>query len=118
LSDQTPNPENTNWDLSFTCLFLQSGKSAFLNKPESKEQRVENSDFLFLGQTVRADIFGRLFLGSQKSSQMAPYVVKSKNEESFVDINNILSKKYLISMFDFTKFLKTIMFTYLFKDLV
>ena len=70
---------------------------------ESKEQRGEYSDFLFLGRTVRADIFGRLFLGSQKSSQMAPYAVKSKNEESVVDINNLLSKKYPISKFDLTK---------------
>jgi hypothetical protein len=58
-----------------------------IKNTESKEQRGENSDFLFLGRTVRADIFGRLFLGSQKSSQMAPYAVKSKNEESFVNIN-------------------------------
>jgi hypothetical protein len=60
--------------------------------PESKEQRGENSSFLFLGRTVRADMYGQLFLGSQKSSQMAPYAVKSKNEESFVDINNLLIK--------------------------
>ena len=80
-------------------------------KTESKEQRGENSDFLFLGLTVRADIFGQLFLGSQKSSQMAPYAVQSKNEESFVNINNPLSKKYPISMFDITKLLKTIIFT-------
>ena len=38
------------------------------------KQRGENSDFLFLGQTVRADIFGRIFLSSQKSSQMAAFV--------------------------------------------
>ena len=61
---------------------------------ESKEQTGENSDVLFLGWTVRADIFGGLFLGSQKFSQMAPYVKNSKNEEHFVDINNLLSKKY------------------------
>ena len=72
---------------------------------ESKEQRGENSDFLFLGRTVRADIFGRWFLDSQKSSQMAPDAVKSRNEESFVDIKN------LFSMFDITKLLKTKMFT-------
>jgi hypothetical protein len=79
--------------------------------PESKEQRGESSDFLYMGRTVRADIFGRSFLGSQKSSQMAPYAIKSEYEESFVDINNLLSKKYPISMFDLTKLLKTIMFT-------
>ena len=82
-------------------LYIKSLNSLLL--PESKEQRGENSIFLFLGRTVRADIFGRLFLGSQKSSQMAPYAVKSKNEESFVNINNPLSKKYPISMFDITE---------------
>ena len=55
---------------------------------QRKEQRGENSDFLFLGLTVKADIFDRLFLGSQKFSQMAPYAKKSKNEEYFEDINN------------------------------
>jgi hypothetical protein len=60
---------------------------------ESKEQRGENSDFLFLGQTVRADIFGRLFLGSQKSSQMAPYAVKSKNEEFLLILVFFYQKK-------------------------
>jgi hypothetical protein len=67
------------------------------------KNREEKTQILFLGWTVRADIFGRLFLGSQKSSQMAPYAVKSKNEESFVNINNALSKKYSISMFDITE---------------
>ena len=61
-------------------------------KAESKEQRGENSDFLYIGRTVTAEIFGWSFLGSQKSSQMAPYAVKYKNEEYFLDINNILSK--------------------------
>ena len=42
---------------------------------------------------------------------MATYAKKSKNEEYFVEINNLLSKKYPISMFDLTKLLKTIMFT-------
>ena len=74
--------------------------------PESKEQRGENSDFLFLGRTVRADIFGRLILGSQKSSQMAAYAWKSKNVESAVNINNLLSNKYPIIMLDLTKLLK------------
>ena len=37
--------------------------------------------------------------------------LKVKNEEFFVDINNLLSKKYPISMFDLTKLLKTIMLT-------
>ena len=41
---------------------------------------------------------------------MAPYVKKIKNEESFVNIKNILSKKYPIGMFDLTKLLKTINF--------
>ena len=65
--------------------------------PESKEQRGENSDFLFLGRPVRADIFGRLFLSSQKSSA---YACKSKNVESAVKINNLLPNKYPICMFD------------------
>ena len=56
---------------------------------ESKEQRGENSDFLFLGRTVWADIFGRIFLGSQNFSQMAAYEFKSKNLESSVNINNL-----------------------------
>ena len=85
---------------------------------ESKEQRGENSDFLFLGQTVRADIFGRLFLGSQKSSQIAAYACKSKDGEAGVNINNLLSNKFSISTFDKIKSLITIVFTYLFKDLV
>ena len=58
---------------------------------ESKEQRGENSDFLFLGQTIRADILGRIYLCSQKSSQMAAYVCKSENEEYSVDIDNLFS---------------------------
>ena len=37
---------------------------------ESKEKRGENSDFWFLGWTVMADIFGRIYLGSKKFSQM------------------------------------------------
>ena len=67
---------------------------------ESKEQRGKNSDFLFLGRTVRADILGKIFLGSQKSSQMAAFVHKSKNVESSLNLNNLLSNKYPISMFD------------------
>jgi hypothetical protein len=77
-------------------------------------QRVKNREGktqFFCFWAVRADIFGRSSLGCQKSSQMAPYANKSKNEESFVDINNLLSKKYPISMFDITKLLKITMFT-------
>ena len=70
---------------------------------ESKEQRGKNSDFLFLGRTVRADILGKIFLGSQKSSQMAAFVHKSKNVESSLNLNNLLSNKYPISMFNLTK---------------
>ena len=56
--------------------------------PESKEKRGENSDFWFLGRTVRADIFGRIYLGSKKFSQMAAFVGKSKNIESSLNLNN------------------------------
>ena len=49
------------------------------HKTESKGLGGENSEFLFLGRTVvRADIFGWIFLGSQKSSQMAAYAWKFK----------------------------------------
>ena len=83
-----------------------------MEQNKSKEQRGENSDFLFLGgQTVRADIFGQLFLGSQKSSQMAACARKSKNGESSMNINKLLLNKYPIIMFDLTRLLKTIIFT-------
>ena len=68
--------------------------------PESKEQRGETQIFLFLGGTVRADIFGRIILGSQNSSHMAAYEFNSKNVESSVNINNLLSNQYPISMFE------------------
>ena len=55
---------------------------------ESKEKRGENSDFWFLGRTVRADIFGRIYLGSKMFSQMAAFVGKSKNIESSLNTNN------------------------------
>jgi len=87
-------------------------------RPESKEERGENSDFLILGKTVIEDIFGRIFVGSQKSSQMAAFVHESKNVESSVNIKNLLSDKYPISMFDLTKWLIAIVFAYLFKDLL
>ena len=52
--------------------------------PESKEQRGENSDFCFwAGQS------GQIFLGSQKSSQMAAFVHKSKNVESSLNSNTL-----------------------------
>jgi hypothetical protein len=81
---------------------------------EGKEQRGENSDFLFLGRTVRADIFGRIFLRSQNSSQMAEFEFKSKNVESSVNIMNLLSNKYPISMFDLKRRLIATVFAYLF----
>ena len=56
--------------------------------PESKEKRGENSDFCFLGRTVRVDIFGRIYLVSKKFSQMAAFVGKSKNIESSLNLNN------------------------------
>ena len=60
----------------------------FKVQAESKEKRGENSDFWFLGRTVRADIFGRIYLGSKKFSQMAAFVGKSKNIESSLNLNN------------------------------
>ena len=60
----------------------------FKVQAESKEKRGENSDFWFLGRTVRADIFGRIYLGSKKFSQMAAFVGKSKNIESSLNTNN------------------------------
>ena len=53
--------------------------------------------------TDMADIFGRIFLGSKISSQMTAFVHKSKNVESSLNLNNLLSNKYPISMFDLTK---------------
>ena len=58
------------------------------SRAESKEKRGENSDFWFLGRTVRADIFGWIYLGSKKFSQMAAFVGKSKNIESSLNLNN------------------------------
>jgi hypothetical protein len=37
-------------------------------KTETIEQRGENSDIFYLDRTVRADVLGRIFLGSQKTS--------------------------------------------------
>ena len=66
-------------------LYSPKGKIVYA---ESKEKRGENSDFWFLGRTVRADIFGRIYLGSKKFSQMAAFVGKSKNIESSLNLNN------------------------------
>ena len=65
---------------------------------ESKEQRGENSDFLFLGQTVWADTFGQ----SKVLSDGSIYAQK-QNKYTLLYLNNLLSKKYPISMFDLTK---------------
>ena len=84
----------------FGCLI----KCCLVSQPERKEQRGDNSDFFFnLGRTVKADILDRIFLGSQKTSQMAAYVPKSKNVESSLNFNNLFSNKYPINMFDLTK---------------
>ena len=69
----------------------------------SEDATIFKTFFLHLGRTFRADTFSWVFLGSQKLSQMAACVCKSKNEESSVDINNLMSNKYPISMFDITK---------------
>ena len=55
---------------------------------ESKEKRGENSVFWFLGRTVRADIFGRIDLGSKKSSQIAAFVGKIKHKESSLTLHH------------------------------
>ena len=41
--------------------------------------------------------------GKNITSQMAAFVHKSKNVESSLNLNNLLSNKYPISMFDLTK---------------
>ena len=78
------------------CILLHFYRSTSFSHQIHREKihRGANSDICLLGRTVRADTFGRIFLGSQKLSQMAAYVGKSKNEESSVNINNILSNKY------------------------
>ena len=49
---------------------------------------------------------------------MAAFVYKSKNVESSLNLNNLLSNKYPISTFYLTKLLIASVFTYFFKDLV
>ena len=68
-------------------------------------QRVKNREgktqiFFVSGPDSQPDIFGPLFLVSQKSSQMAAYASKSKNVESAVNIKNLLSNNYPIVMSD------------------
>ena len=43
------------------------------------------------------------FLGSQKSSQMAAHVCENPNPKSSLNINDLVSHKYPISIFDRTK---------------
>ena len=74
-----PDPKQRNIQYCMNLLLLLT---------ESKEKRGENSDFWFLGRTVRADIFGWLYLGSKMFSQMAAFVGKSKNKESSLNLNN------------------------------
>ena len=57
-------------------------------------QRVKNREgktqILFISaEYFWPDIFGQIFLGSQKSSQMAAYVRKSKNVEFSLNANNL-----------------------------
>ena len=87
------------------CILLHFYRSNAFSHQIHREKicRGANLEFFLLGRTVRADIFGRIFLGSQKFSQMAAYVCKSENVESSVTINNILSNKHSISMFDLSK---------------
>ena len=57
--------------------------------PGHREKILEGwRGIFFLGRTVRADIFGRIYLGSKKFSQMAAFVGKSKNIESSLNLNN------------------------------
>ena len=98
------------WNEYLSCSRCKCG----ILRPESKEQRGENSDFLFLGRTVRADIFGRIFL--VKIPHRWQHM--SKNVESSVNIINLLSNKYPISMFDIKRWIIATVSAYLFKDLV
>ena len=94
----------------FGCLI----KCCLVSQP-AREERTERGQLRFffnLGRTVRADILDQIFLGSQKTSQMAAYVPKSKNVESSLNFNNLFSNKYPNNMFDLTKWLIAIVFTY------
>ena len=57
--------------------------------PERKEQKGENSDFFVFGPNSRGRQFWPDILGN--------------NVESSLNLNNLLSNKYPISMFDLTK---------------
>ena len=79
----------------FGCLI----KCCLVSQParEERKERGQLRFFLNLGRTVRADILDQIFLGSQKTSQMAAYVPKSKNVESSLNFNNLFSNKYPIT---------------------
>ena len=61
----------------------------------AREERTERGQLRFffnLGRTVKADILDRIFLGSQKTSQMAAYVPKSKTVDIFDYKDQIFEK--------------------------
>ena len=60
---------------------------------ESKEQRGENSDFLFLGWTVRADIFGLIFFGSQKNFASSIGTKAHNLQTKYISSLKVLTKK-------------------------
>ena len=96
-------PTNGNFGITPHTTVSFSGPSEIWGQLERKEQRGENSDIFYMGRTARADILGWIFLGSQKTSQMAACVFKNKNVESSLNFNNLFSNKYPINVFDLTK---------------
>ena len=59
----------------FLCK-LSKIQKAITGRPESKEQRGENSFFFVSGPDSQGRYFSQIFLGSQKYSQMAAYVCR------------------------------------------
>ena len=75
--------------MNFWCVQKKNVQYIYVWTHREKIHREAHSDICLLGWTIRADIFGLIFLGRKKSSQMAAYVCKSKNEQFSVDINNL-----------------------------
>ena len=65
-------------NIGFSPIIKFFYSSVSIRYSESKEKRGENSDFWFLGRTVRADIFGRIYLGSKKLVRVGPLLKESK----------------------------------------
>ena len=82
----------------FFPLILPKQRELHFQLP-SNNHRVKNREgkteiFLFLGRTVRADIFGQLKVLTND---------RICARKSSLSLNNLLSNKYPISMFDLTK---------------